>query len=77
MGLFTDGVKYRADLAVETHFRVVVADRADHVAHDVFKLNVAAGGHFAGHHDHTGLDHGLYRHTTMGIFGQDRIEDGV
>ena len=68
--LLVDGVDHAACFAVETKLRAVVADLADHVAHDAGNVHVSLGANLAGHHDHAGGGHGLASAADLSRIGR-------
>src|SRR5690606_11260486 len=76
-GLRTDGDLDAAGIRVEALLGGVVADLADHVAHDRRDVAVAFGAHLAGHVHETGGDQGLDRDAGAGVLAQEVVEDRV
>jgi hypothetical protein len=75
--LLADGVEHGAGLAVEALVGMVIADVADDLAGQLFNVDIGFGGHFAGDHNHAGLDQRLAGHPRLGVLAQNRIEHAV
>ena len=76
-GLGADGDLHAAGVRVEALLGGVVADLADHVAHDRRHVAVPGGAHLARHVHEARGDHGLDRHARTGVLGEQVVEDRV
>ena len=75
--LLADGIQYGAGFPVKTYLRAVIANVADGMAHDFFKVHPGAGSDFTGNDDHAGLDHGLNGNARLRVLLKNGVEDGV
>ena len=77
VGLGVDSDHHPTSVAVKAIVLPVVSDLSDRPAHDVGDVYVPGGSDFAGHYAEAGGEHRLAGHPRLGIFGQERVEDGV
>ena len=66
-----------AHVAVEADFGAVVADVDGGLPRDFHIVRTRLAGDFAGQHDEPGLGERLERDARVGVFGQQRVEDGI
>ncbi len=76
-GLFANGIQYRAGRTVKTHVTAVVADIENHLAHQIFKINISRGAHLSSDDGHAGFDHGFNRNPCAFVFCENGIQHGV
>ena len=75
--LFTDSVENRHALAVKTQVAVIVTNASDHVADDIFNIDISHSTHFTGNNDHAGFYHRLNGDSCFRVIFQDGVKNGI
>ncbi len=72
-----NGGENAAGVAVEALLGAVVADTADHLAHELVKVDEGGGGDLAEDHHVAGLGGGFARHARARVLLEAGVKDGV
>ncbi len=75
--LLLDRDERAAGEVVEAVVGTRVADVPDRFADDRLEVHVGLGRDLAEDHDQAGGRHGLARDASLGVFADDRVEDGI